>query len=62
MIFDILIQLLIECFPVDGFIFVGTNSRGLSKNYTFVGFTPWGRRGFRSRIRPPYPQRVVKGD
>ena len=23
---------------------------------------PWGRRGFKSRIRPPYPQRVVKGD
>ena len=22
----------------------------------------WGRRGFKSRIRPPYPQRVVKGD
>ena len=21
-----------------------------------------GRRGFKSRIRPPYPQRVVKGD
>ena len=25
-------------------------------------FPPWGRRGFKSRIRPPYPQRVVKGD
>ena len=24
--------------------------------------TPWGRRGFKSRIRPQYPQRVVKGD
>ena len=24
--------------------------------------SPWGRRGFKSRIRPPYPQRVVKGD
>ena len=24
--------------------------------------TPWGRRGFKSRIRPPYPQHVVKGD
>ena len=24
--------------------------------------TPWGRRGFKSWIRPPYPQRVVKGD
>ena len=23
---------------------------------------PWGRRGFKPRIRPPYPQRVVKGD
>ena len=23
---------------------------------------PWGRRGLKSRIRPPYPQRVVKGD
>ena len=23
---------------------------------------PWGRRGFKSRMRPPYPQRVVKGD
>ena len=23
---------------------------------------PWGRRGFKSRICPPYPQRVVKGD
>ena len=23
---------------------------------------PWGRRGFKSRIRTPYPQRVVKGD
>ena len=23
---------------VDGFIFLGTNFRGLSKNYTFVGF------------------------
>ena len=23
---------------------------------------PWGRRGFKSRIRPLYPQRVVKGD
>ena len=22
----------------------------------------WGRRGFKSRIRPPYPQLVVKGD
>ena len=22
----------------------------------------WGRRGFKSRVRPPYPQRVVKGD
>ena len=22
----------------------------------------WGRRGFTPRIRPPYPQRVVKGD
>ena len=21
---------------------------------------PWGRRGFKSKIRPPYPQRVVK--
>ena len=27
-----------------------------------VLFPPWGRRGFKSRIRPPYPQRVVKGD
>ena len=25
-------------------------------------FPPWGRRGFKPRIRPPYPQRVVKGD
>ena len=23
---------------------------------------PWGRRGFKSRIRPPYPKRVVKCD
>ena len=23
---------------------------------------PWGRQGFNSRIRPPYPQRVVKND
>ena len=23
---------------------------------------PWGRRGFKPRIRPPYPQRVVKDD
>ena len=23
---------------------------------------PWGRWGFKSRIHPPYPQRVVKGD
>ena len=23
---------------------------------------PWGRRGFKQRIRPPYPQCVVKGD
>ena len=23
---------------------------------------PWGRRGFKSRIRHPYPQHVVKGD
>ena len=23
---------------------------------------PWGRRWFRQRIHPPYPQRVVKGD
>ena len=23
---------------------------------------PWGRRGVKSRIHPPYPQRVVKGD
>ena len=23
---------------------------------------PWGRRGFMPRKRPPYPQRVVKGD
>ena len=27
-----------------------------------VSLPPWGRRGFKSRIRPPYPQRVVKGD
>ena len=26
------------------------------------GKPPWGRRGFKTRIRPPYPQRVVKGD
>ena len=25
-------------------------------------FPPWGRRVFKRRIRPPYPQRVVKGD
>ena len=25
-------------------------------------FPPWGRRGFKPRIRPPYPQHVVKGD
>ena len=30
-------------------------------NY-LVSNTHWGRRGFKSRIRPPYPQRAVKGD
>ena len=27
-----------------------------------MGVPPWGRRGLKPRIRPPYPQRVVKGD
>ena len=31
-------------------------------NYANSHIPPWGRRGFKSRIRPPYPQRVVKGD
>ena len=26
-----------------------------------ISIPPRGRRGFKSRIRPPYPQRVVKG-
>ena len=26
------------------------------------GYSPVGTPGFKSRIRPPYPQRVVKGD
>ena len=32
------------------------------RHYSIVSNPPWGRRGFKSRIRPPYPQRVVKGD
>ena len=29
---------------------------------SFISFCPpWGRRGFKSRIHPPYPQHVVKG-
>ena len=34
-------------------------------NFTSAYYTqipPWGRRGFKPRIRPPCPQRVVKGD
>ena len=27
-----------------------------------LSLPPWGRRGFKPRIRPPDPQRVVKGD
>ena len=27
---------------------------------SFCGAPPWGRRGFKSRIRPSYLQRVVK--
>ena len=34
----------------------------LSPHYLGRTISPWGRRGFKSRIRPPYPQRVVKGD
>ena len=30
--------------------------------WTQYRLPPWGRRGFKSRIRPPYPERVVKGD
>ena len=30
--------------------------------YCLFFLPPWGRRGFKPRIRPPYPQRVVKGD
>ena len=31
-------------------------------NVCIDAIPPWGRRGFKPRIRPPCPQRVVKGD
>ena len=37
----------------------------LQKGFSVISipeFPPWGRRGFKPRIRPPCPQRVVKGD
>ena len=40
------------------------NQGNISHNKTDAQFPPprWGRRGLKPRIRPPYPQRVVKGD
>ena len=34
----------------------------LSFELPALWFPPWGRRGFKPRIRPPYPERVVKRD
>ena len=34
----------------------------MTNDQIIISNPPWGRRGFKPRIRPPYPQRVVKGD
>ena len=38
------------------------NSPTVETSFYELAVPPWGRRGFKPRIRPPYPQRVVKGD
>ena len=44
-------------------VLAGKNKVNKRNKFTILVFsTPWGRRGLKSRIRPPYPQRVVKGD